>query len=135
MIDDGFIVTHGNNGSLQVFISSRGGRIQGSVADQDGLPAAGVRAVLIPSDKAKRSKWRLYKTQNTDQYGRFDLRGIAPGDYLLLSWDEVEEGAWGDPEFLKPFEEKAEKISIQDSDVKSVNIVSIRTASPEQPKE
>ena len=63
------------------------------------------------------------------------MRGIAPGDYLLLSWDEVEEGAWGDPEFLKPFEEKAEKISIQDGDVKPVNLISIRTGSAEKPKD
>jgi hypothetical protein len=135
VIDDGFTVARSNNGSLQVIVSSRGGRIQGSVVDQDGLPAAGVFTVLIPSDKAQRSKWRLYKHQNTDQYGRFDLRGIAPGDYLLLSWDEVEEGAWGDPEFLKPFEEKAEKISIQDGDVKPVNLISIRTGSAEKAKE
>ena len=135
VIDDGFTVARSNNGSLQVIVSSRGARIQGSVVDQDGLPAAGVFTVLIPSDKAQRSKWRLYKQQNTDQYGRFDLRGVAAGDYLLLSWDEVEEGAWGDPEFLKPFEKKAEKISIQDGDAKTVNLISIRTGSAEQPKE
>jgi protocatechuate 3,4-dioxygenase beta subunit len=135
VIDDGFTVARSNNGTLQVTVSSRGGRIQGSVVDQDGLPAAGVFTVLIPKDKAQRSKWRLYKQQNTDQYGRFDLRGIAPGDYLLLSWDEVEEGAWGDPEFLKPFEEKAEKISIQDGDVKPANLISIRTGSAEKPKD
>ena len=78
---------------------------------------------------------RLYKSQSTDQYGRFDLRGIAPGDYKLFTWDEVEEGAWGDPDFLKPFEPKAEKISIQDGDQKTVNLISIRMGSAEQPKE
>jgi hypothetical protein len=76
----------------------------------------------------------LYKSQSTDQYGRFDLRGIAPGDYKLFTWDEVEEGAWEDPDFLKPFEEKGEKVSVQEGDSKSVNLTEIKTASPEQQK-
>jgi len=71
---------------------------------------------------------RLYKSQSTDQYGRFDLRGIAPGDYKLFTWDEVEEGAWEDADFLKTFEETGEKVSVQEGDSKSVNLTEIKTA-------
>jgi hypothetical protein len=76
----------------------------------------------------------LYKSQSTDQYGHFDLRGIAPGDYKLFTWDEVEEGAWEDADFLKPFEEKGEKVRAQEGDSKSVNLTEIKTASPEPQK-
>ena len=78
VIDDGFTVARSNNGSLQVVVSSRGGRIQGSVVDQDGLPAAGVFTVLIPSDKAQRAKWRLYKQQNTISTGDSICVGSRP---------------------------------------------------------
>jgi len=85
-------------------------------------------------EASRRTQYRLYKPQTTDQYGRFELRGIAPGDYKLFSWEEVESGAWEDPEFLKPFEEKGERISLQDGDQKTLNLTTIRTKSPESAK-
>jgi len=85
-------------------------------------------------DEARRSQLRLYAARTTDQYGHFDLRGIAPGDYKLFSWDQVEQNAWEDPDFLKSFEEKGEKISVQEGDSKSIDLVTINTVSREQQK-
>ena len=91
---------------------------------------------LVPDSEVRRSKHRLYKSETTDQYGHFDLRGIAPGGYLLFSWTEAEDGAWEDPEFLKPFLEKkkGERISLQEGDTKSMNLVAIKNASTDQQK-
>jgi hypothetical protein len=104
------------------------------VKDVDGLPAPGVRVVLVP-DSARRNEFRLFKESTTDQYGRFDMRGIAPGDYKLFSWEQVEPNAWEDPDFLKPFEEKGESVSLQEGDGKSLDLVAIRSASNEQQKQ
>jgi hypothetical protein len=130
VFNEGFTVARGSAASLEITISSHGARVQGTVTDQNSLPAPGVWVVLVP-DAAHASQHRLYKQQTTDQYGHFDLRGTAPGDYRLFSWDEAEEGAWEDPDFLKPFEEKGlgEKVRVQDGDTKSINIVAISTAS------
>ena len=130
VLDEGFTVTRSNPTSLEITISSRGARLQGAVSDEDGLPAAGVQVVLVP-EAPRRGLHRLYKSATTDQYGRFDIRGVAPGDYNLFSWEEVESGAWEDPEFLKPFEKKGQSVSVQDDDQKSVNLVAIRTKTPE----
>lgn len=126
VLDEGFTVTRSNPSSLEITVSSRGARLQGAVSDEDGLPAAGVQVVLVP-EAARRGLHRLYKSVTTDQYGRFDIRGVAPGDYNLFSWEEVESGAWEDPEFLKSFEKKGQSLSVQDGDQKSVNLVAIRT--------
>jgi hypothetical protein len=135
VLDNGFTVARGSPALLEITISSHGARVQGTVVDQDGLPASGVWVVLVP-DAAHQPQHRLYKEQTTDQYGHYDLRGVVPGDYKLFSWDEVEQGAWEDPDFLKPLEEKGlgEKMTIQEGEVKSVNLVAIKTASTEQQK-
>jgi hypothetical protein len=135
-LEDGFSVARGSAALLEITISSRGGRVQGTVTDDDGLPTSGVYVALVPDSEARRAKHRLYKSQTTDQYGHFDLRGIAPGDYLLFSWTEAEDGAWEDPEFLKPFLEKkkGERISLQEGDTKSMNLVAVKNASAEQQK-
>jgi hypothetical protein len=133
VLEDGFTVVRGAPAALEITISSHGATLQGTVTDADGLTAAGVWVVLVPNVKY-RTQHRLYKTQTTDQYGRFDLRGIPPGEYKLFSWEEVELGAWEDPEFLKPFEEKGGKVTLQEGDQKMLNVVTIRTKSPAESK-
>jgi len=130
---DGFTVQRGTDASLEVTLSSRGARVQGTVTDADGLPLAGVWVVLVP-EEAHRGQMQMYKETTTDQYGHFELRGISPGDYKLFSWDQVENGAWQDSEFLKPFESKGEEIELQEGDQKTVNLTAIKTESPEQEK-
>jgi hypothetical protein len=132
-LEDGFSVVRGAPATLEVTISSRGARVQGTASDADGLPAAGVWVVLVP-DVKHRTQYHLYKSQTTDQYGRFDLRGISPGEYKLFSWEEVELGAWEDPEFLKPFEEKGEKVALQEGDQKALNLATIRAKSQVEAK-
>jgi len=132
-LEEGFLVTRGAIANLEITISSHGARLQGAVADVDGLPATGVHVALVP-EEPRRGLHRLFKSGTTDQYGRFELRGIAPGDYKLFSWEDVESDAWEDPEFLKPFEEKGEKVSMQGGDQKSVNLTAIRTKAADSPR-
>jgi protocatechuate 3,4-dioxygenase beta subunit len=132
-LEDGFTVGRGSPATLEITISSHGARVQGTVVDADGLPAVGVWVALVP-DVGHRTQYRLYKTQTTDQYGHFDLRGISPGEYKLFSWEEAESDAWEDPEFLKPFEDKGEKITVQEGNSKSVAVTAIKTANTEQQK-
>ncbi len=127
-LESGFTVVRGAQSSLEVSISSRGARLQGAVMDQDKLPVTGLWVVLVP-DEAHRDQSRLYQKVTTDQYGRYLLWGIAPGDYKIFCWDEVEDGAWEDPDFLRTFENRGQKISVEDADVKTVDVVAIRAKS------
>jgi hypothetical protein len=128
--DDEFNVIRGTQAILEVTISSRGAHIQGMVTDADGLPAVGVWVALVPDD-AHLNEFHLFKQRTTDQYGRYDIRGIAPGDYKLFSWEQVEQNAWEDPDFLKQFGSKGQSISLQEGDGKSMDLVAIRSASHE----
>ena len=130
-IKDGFTVTRGEPSTLEIIISSRGARLQGTVVDADGLPLPGLSVVLVP-ELSRRENYQLYKTQTTDQYGHFDLRGIAPGDYKVFSWEEVEPDSWQDPEFLKPFEDQGQVITLHDDDRNTVKVTAIggKTSEP-----
>jgi hypothetical protein len=133
VIKDGFTVTRGEAGALEIVVSSRGARVRGTVTDSDGLPLAGVSIVLVP-ELSQRENYEKYKTESTDQYGNFDLHGIAPGDYKLFSWVEVEPDAWQDPEFLRQFEDKGQRITLQDGDHRTVKVTAIQTKAPESAK-
>jgi hypothetical protein len=127
-------VGKGSSGSLDVTVSSRGARADGIVLTGDNLPAVGVWVVAVP-EESKRQYTRLYKAERTDQNGAFSVQGLAPGKYKLFSWTDIEEGAWEDADFLKPFEEKSETVEVQDGDKKSLELKLIvskeGTAKPE----
>jgi hypothetical protein len=96
--------------TLEVVLSPNAGRIDGAVTGDDDAPAIGVTVVLVP--EAKRPD--LYRTETTDQYGRFVLRGVAPGNYQLYSWDNPEPGAYEDPAFLEAYKDQAKKVSVEE---------------------
>jgi len=124
--DDVIGVSKGANPLLEITISSRGARVQGTVTDKDGLPAAGVWVVAVP-DEARRANFGLFKSQTTDQYGQFDLHGLAPGNYQFFAWDGIESNAWEDEEFLKLFEQQGKAIEVHDLDSTTLTLTLIGT--------
>ncbi len=101
------------SGEITAILSPDGGQVDGTVQNDKSEPAAGVMVVLIPSAE-KRGNQRLYKITTTDSTGKFSLKGITPGEYELFAWEQVEMGAYQDPEFLKPFDSKGESVSIKE---------------------
>ncbi len=119
--DPVFRVTRGSASGLEITVNCRGARLEGTVLNEESTPVAGVWVAAIP-EEAKRTLHRLFKSVTTDQYGRFVLRGIAPGKYKLFSWGGVERGAWEDEDFLRGFEEKGVSVEVQDGDVETLEL-------------
>ena len=63
---------------------------------------------------------------------RFAERLRATTSYLV--GDQVEQGAWEDPDFLKPFEGNGEKVTVEEGETKSVKVTTIKTASTQEQK-
>ena len=122
--DVSFRVVKGSAGPLDITLSSLGARVQGTVTNEESLPVTGVWAVAVP-EEPKRKQHRLFKSITTDQYGHFDLHGLAPGKYRLFSWDGVQKDEWEDPDFLQESEEKAVTIDLK-SDTKAIELKLIR---------
>jgi len=99
-------------GSLEVLVSPNGGRVDGLVL-KDDKPFSGATVTLVP-ESDRRKEERLYKSTTTDQNGQFSVRGMAPGDYKLFAWEAIEEGAYQDPDFLRPYEERGKPIHVDE---------------------
>ena len=100
--------------TLAIVASTAGGQIAGTVKGEKDAPWPGAAVILAP-DTAKRHRQDLFKFATTDQYGKFSLPSLAPGDYKLFAWDSVEMGQWMDPDFLKPYENKGKSITIKEN--------------------
>jgi hypothetical protein len=42
----------------------------------------------------------------------FSIRGVAPGNYGVIAWEDVEPGAWMTADSLKDLESRAVRVSI-----------------------
>jgi hypothetical protein len=47
-----------------------------------------------------------------DATGKFNMDGIAPGDYKLFAWEAVPNGAWMNAEFLARYEGRGVAVSV-----------------------
>lgn len=77
--DDESNAIRGTPATLEVTISSGGARLPGTVSGVDGLPLAGGSVVLVPTG-SHANEFHFVKQVISDQDGRFEIRGIAPGD-------------------------------------------------------
>jgi hypothetical protein len=70
-----------------------------------------------------------YRTVSTDQNGSFTMGRVNPGEYKVYAWDEVESGAWFDPDFLKPIESKGAAVSVREGTPATVQVTMIPSGS------
>jgi len=111
---------------LDIVVSPNGGQISGMVQDAGTQqPAAWATVVLIPQEKERRERPDFYKTINSDGSGRFNFRGIAPGKYKVFAWEDVDNGAWFDPDFMSAVEDKGAAVEIQEGSRENLQVTLI----------
>jgi protocatechuate 3,4-dioxygenase beta subunit len=98
----------GAGANREISVNSQGARVEGAVLNTDGLPVSGAWVAVIP-EEAKRKFLGLYKSASTDQYGHFEIRGLAPGKYKAFSWEGIESHAWENPDSLRSTKRKARR--------------------------
>jgi hypothetical protein len=123
VLDAGFEFTPGVTGVLTLVLNPNSGQIKGSVTNAKDEPAVGVKVTLIP-DGRPRSPTR-YKNTDTDQNGHFVIKGVSPGEYKIYAWEDIEEGAEQDSDFVKAHESDGEKVSIQERAHETVQLKAI----------
>jgi hypothetical protein len=98
---------------LEIVLARNAGSLAGRVEDERKQPAAGVFVTLVPDlSTARLYRTDMYKTTSTDADGRFEVKGLPPGDYKIFALEGFEKDAWLDPEFFKPYEERGLSIKV-----------------------
>jgi uncharacterized protein (DUF2141 family) len=112
----GLDVAAGSPAPLEVVLSPHAGQVTGTVMDPKTQKAAVMMmVVLVPQEKQRRDREAFYQTATTDFSGQFSFKSVTPGEYRVYAWEEAENGAWMDPDFLKPLESRGEAVSVQES--------------------
>jgi len=97
-------------GQLALQIGFAPGQVGVTVSDSVGQPFAGAITVLIPS---VRNRVDLYKTATSDQSGQVVFTGVAPGDYKVIAWEDVPQGAYLNADYVQPYEDRGQSVHVE----------------------
>jgi hypothetical protein len=124
VLNDGLHISGPPDSMLEIVIGTNAGDIEGSVVNSRNEVLANRTVVLIP-DVRLRQRSDLYKVVSTNNVGRFEMQGIAPGDYKLFAWENVETGAWQDPNFIQAHESAGRPVRINEGSSESLQLTVI----------
>jgi beta-lactamase regulating signal transducer with metallopeptidase domain len=109
---------------LEVVLGTNGGRMEGRVVNAAGQAVASASVALIP-EPSQRARRDLYRNAVTDETGSFRFQAIAPGEYKVFAWEEIDLSSWQDPEVIRPFENRGKAVRIAEGGRETVEAVVI----------
>ncbi len=87
--------------------------VTGLVRDEDGKPVSDYTLVFFSADPLFwQANSRRVTTSRPGTDGRYQMRGMPPGDYLLAAVSDLEPGQQFDPEFLRSLVGASTRMSV-----------------------
>ena len=108
---------------LEVVLTTRTTEVSGTV--KAGNEAATDYTVVIFSDDP--AKWAVPMTRHIasarpSQTGRFEIKNLPAGSYYAVALEYIPQGDWNDPEILDRLRTKAERFSLDEGEVKTLDL-------------
>ncbi len=126
--EDPITVEPGFSGPLYVLLSPNGGRIEGVASTPSGERVANAAVTLrrIDAPESTASGAAAFQgLSRTDRNGNFTMISIPPGEYRLFAWEASERVTYRDPEFVRRFAARGERVIIREGDALNVNLQAI----------
>ncbi|HXB21589.1 MAG TPA: carboxypeptidase-like regulatory domain-containing protein [Candidatus Solibacter sp.] len=107
------VVVGGKQSEVEVILSPLGGHIEGIVLDFKNQPMRGSFVMLAP-DVAESDPGQIRQIRS-DGNGKFILRGVPPGAYRLVAFEDVTvDDLMAQPEVLKRFVDQGASVKVEE---------------------
>jgi hypothetical protein len=109
---------------LQVIVATNTTTVSGQLADDKGAPVVDGTVLLFADDA---SRWwedsRWVRAVRPDQEGRYEIKGLPPGEYLAVALNYVEDGVWNDPDYLESIRRYAQRLTLTEGGTQSPTLM------------
>jgi Carboxypeptidase regulatory-like domain/Polysaccharide lyase family 4, domain II len=102
LLDSGLVV-NGSSLIIDVVLSTKAVSVEGHAVNTKNEPVPNAMVVAVP-DSSLRKRPDRYVQATADQTGHFRLHGMAPGNYTVFAFSDLDGNQFYDPEFLKAHE-------------------------------
>ena len=103
--------------------TDRPAELSGLLQDPSGRPAPDYYIVVFASDRTHWSpQSRRIRAMRPSAEGRFIVRNLPAGEYLIAAVTDIEDGEWMDPSVLQQLSTVSMKLTIADGEKKSQDI-------------
>jgi hypothetical protein len=126
VLESGFKPGEGAVGPVEVVISNKGAAIEGTVLDKDQKPFPGADVVAFPTNPKLRRRMDMVQTATSDQQGRFKLRGVRPGEYIVFALENSQEQPFTTEQFQKANSGKIQTVKLEAGAKQQVQLEVIR---------
>ena len=105
-------VTPGASVTLMLTLVSGNAEVQG-IVKRAGKPFAGAMVVLVP--KNPEGKGDLFRRDQSDLDGTFDLRAVVPGEYTVIAIENGWDLDWSQPGVIAAYARQGQLIHVQET--------------------
>jgi hypothetical protein len=122
--DDEVQLTAEPGGRIDVVFTTRASVVTGGVTDGRGSPAMDYTVILFPADPQllARAAFRRLHVVRADQHGRFQTKGLPPGEYLAAAIQELDVEDVFEPEFLESLRPVATAFELADTGTATLSL-------------
>jgi hypothetical protein len=110
---------------IEIQIATDPGSLNGRVVNSRGEPVTPATVVLVPEGERRVFRADLNRVTASNETGQFLFESIPPGDYRVFAWEDVEDRAWQDPGFVRPYLEMSKAVRVLENSRQTVEVTSI----------
>jgi hypothetical protein len=121
-------LTGGIGGKLEIVISTNAAEIDGVVRNEKGEAVPSITLVVWNTSVEFSMSPDMRRRFRSDKTGAFKLDGLAPGDYRIVAWEEIDPLLALDEDFRKKFESRAAAVKVGEKATETVEVKLIPAA-------
>ena len=108
---------------IEIVMTDKQTTVSGTVRNARGEQISDYTAVLFPAQlKEGMVAARYIRAVRPDQQGRFQTRGLPPGDYFAVAVESLEQGGHFDPAFRKQLEPSAKRLTLVEGQTAAIDL-------------
>ena len=108
---------------IEIVMTDKQTTLSGMAKDARGQPITDYTVAIFPARLREGALPARYtRLVRPDQQGRFETRGLPPGDYLGVAVESLEQGGQWDPAFRKQIEPVAKRFSLSEGQTATVDL-------------
>ena len=112
-----------DDSTLQILMTDKQTTLSGTVRDGRGQPVLNYTVAIFPDQLREGAMpGRYTRVVRPDQQGRFETRGLPPGNYLAAAVESLEQGGQWDPAFRKKVEPAAKRFRLTEGQAATVDL-------------